>query len=66
MLSQEITQEIYDNSFYSVGFINSFSNESLPPQKINEITALGAGAASYLFINNLPLENMKLFTSKSA
>ena len=34
-------------------------------QKINEITALGAGAASYLFINNLPLENMNLFISQS-
>ena len=34
-------------------------------QKINEITALGAGAASYLFINNLPLENMDSFISQS-
>ena len=27
-------------------------------QEINEITALGVGAASYLYINDLPLENM--------
>ena len=27
-------------------------------QEINEITALGVGAASYLYINDLPIENM--------
>ena len=34
-------------------------------EKIKEITALGAGAAAYLFINNLPLENMNSFISQS-
>ena len=32
-----LSQEIYDSSSYPVGFINSFSNESFPPQKINEL-----------------------------
>ena len=34
-------------------------------QDINEITSLGAGAASYLFLNNLPLENMNSFITHS-
>ena len=46
-------------------FQSDIFDKKVTTQKINEITALGAGAASYLFINNLPLENMKLFTSKS-
>ena len=35
-------------------------------QKINEITALGAAAASYIFINNLTLETMNSFVSSSS
>ncbi len=34
-------------------------------QGITEITALGAGAASYLFLNNLPLKNMNSFITHS-
>ena len=34
-------------------------------QSINEITALGAGAASFLFLNNLPLKNMNSFITHS-
>ncbi len=34
-------------------------------QVISEITALGAGAASYLFLNNLPLKNMNSFITHS-
>jgi len=34
-------------------------------QGISEITALGAGAASYLFLNNLPLKNMNSFITHS-
>ena len=34
-------------------------------QDINEITALGAGAASFLFVNNLPLKNMNSFITHS-
>tara|TARA_B100001109_G_scaffold51528_1_gene41392 strand:+ start:989 stop:2455 length:1467 start_codon:yes stop_codon:yes gene_type:complete len=35
-------------------------------QEINEITALGAGAASYLFLNKMPFENMSNFITKSS
>ena len=34
-------------------------------QDINEITSLGAGAASFLYVNNLPLKNMKDFITQS-
>ena len=34
-------------------------------QEINEITALGAGAASYLYLNGLPLESMSDFITQS-
>ena len=46
-------------------FQSDIFNKKVTSQKINEITALGAGAAAYLFINNLPLENMNLFISQS-
>ena len=34
-------------------------------QKVNEITALGVGAASYIFQNNLPISTMSKIVSKS-
>ena len=46
-------------------FQSDIFDKKVTSQKINEITALGAGAAAYLFINNLPLENMNLFISQS-
>jgi glycerol kinase len=46
-------------------FQSDIFNKKVSSQKINEITALGAGAAGYLFINNLPLENMNSFISRS-
>ena len=35
-------------------------------QKINEITALGAAAAGYIFTNNLTLKTMDVFVSSSS
>ena len=46
-------------------FQSDIFDKRVTSQKINEITALGAGAAGYLFINNLPLENMNTFISHS-
>ena len=46
-------------------FQSDIFNKKVISQEINEITALGAGAASFLFINNLPLENMNTFISQS-
>ena len=46
-------------------FQSDIFNKKVISQEINEITALGAGAASFLFINNLPLENMNLFITQS-
>ena len=46
-------------------FQSDIFDKKVTSQKINEITALGVGAASYLFINNLPLENMNSFISQS-
>ena len=46
-------------------FQSDIFNKKLISQEINEITALGAGAASFLFINNLPLENMNSFITQS-
>ena len=46
-------------------FQSDIFNKKVISQEINEITALGAGAASFLFINNLPLDNMKSFVSQS-
>jgi len=46
-------------------FQSDIFDKKVTSQKINEITALGAGAAAYLFINNLPLENMNSFISQS-
>jgi len=41
-------------------------NKVVISQKINEITALGAAAASYIFTNNLTLETMESFVSSSS
>ena len=46
-------------------FQSDIFDKKVTSQKINEITALGAGAAAYLFINDLPLENMKTFITQS-
>ena len=46
-------------------FQSDIFNKKVFTQEINEITALGAGAASFLFINNLPLENMNSFITQS-
>ena len=46
-------------------FQSDIFDKKVTSQKINEITALGAGAAGYLFINNLPLENMNSFITQS-
>ena len=46
-------------------FQSDIFNKKVISQEINEITALGAGAASYLYINNLPLKNMASLISQS-
>jgi glycerol kinase len=46
-------------------FQSDIFNKKVISQEISEITALGAGAASFLFVNNLPLENMNSFITKS-
>src|SRR6056300_140250 len=46
-------------------FQSDIFDKKVTSQKINEITALGAGAAGYLFINSLPLENMNSFITQS-
>jgi len=46
-------------------FQSDIFQKKVNSQDINEITALGAGAASFLFINNLPLKNMKSFITHS-
>ena len=46
-------------------FQSDIFDKKIVTQEINEITALGVGAASYLFVNNLPLKNMNSFISKS-
>ena len=46
-------------------FQSDIFDKKIVTQEINEITALGVGAAGYLFVNNLPLKNMNSFISKS-
>ena len=46
-------------------FQSDIFEKKIVTQEINEITALGVGAAGYLFVNNLPLKNMNSFISKS-
>ena len=45
-------------------FQSDIFDKKIISQDTNEITALGAGAASYLFVNNLPL-NMSSFITQS-
>ena len=47
-------------------FQSDIFNKKVVSQKINEITALGVGAASYLYLNKLPFENMINFITKSS
>ena len=46
-------------------FQSDIFDKKIISQEINEITALGAGAASYLFLADLPLEKMADFISNS-
>ena len=46
-------------------FQSDIFDKKVKSQKIKEITALGVGAASYLFTNDLPFENMGNFISQS-
>ena len=46
-------------------FQSDIFNKKVISQELNEITALGAGAASYLYLNELPLENMSEFITQS-
>ena len=46
-------------------FQSDIFNKKVISQEINEITALGVGAASYLYFNKIPFENMKDFISQS-
>ena len=47
-------------------FQSDVFNKKVITQEINEITALGAGAASYLYLNELPLENMNKYITQSS
>jgi glycerol kinase len=47
-------------------FQSDIFNKKVITQEINEITALGAGAASYLYLNELPLENMNKYITQSS
>lgn len=47
-------------------FQSDIFNKKVISQQLNEITALGAGAASYLFLNELPLENMHEYITQSS
>ena len=46
-------------------FQSDIFDKKVITQEINEITALGAGAASYLYLNDLPLESMSDFITQS-
>jgi glycerol kinase len=46
-------------------FQSDIFDKKVITQEINEITALGAGAASFLFLNEMPIENMSNFITKS-
>jgi len=46
-------------------FQSDIFDKKVISQEINEITALGAGAASFLYINEMPFENMGNFITKS-
>ena len=47
-------------------FQSDIFNKKVISQELNEITALGAGAASYLFLNELPLDNMHEYITQSS
>ena len=47
-------------------FQSDIIDKKVVSQKINEITALGVGAASFLYLNKLPFENMRNFITKSS
>ena len=47
-------------------FQSDIFNKKVISQQLNEITALGAGAASYLYLNELPLENMNEYITQSS
>jgi len=46
-------------------FQSDIFNKKVISQQINEITALGAGAASFLHLKKLPLENMNEYITQS-
>jgi glycerol kinase len=46
-------------------FQSDIFDKKVISQEINEITALGAGAASFLYLNEMPFENMGNFITKS-
>ena len=46
-------------------FQSDILNKTIISQDINEITALGAGVASYIFIKNLNIESVGEFISTS-
>ena len=46
-------------------FQSDIFNKKVISQEINEITALGVGAASYMYFNEIPFENMKNFIRQS-
>lgn len=46
-------------------FQSDIFNKKVNSQQINEITALGVGAASYIYFNNLPLDTMGKFITNS-
>ena len=47
-------------------FQSDIFNKKVISQELNEITALGAGAASYLYLNELPLENMNEYITQAS
>ena len=46
-------------------FQSDIFDKKVISQEINEITALGVGAASFLHLNKMPVENMKAFITHS-
>ena len=46
-------------------FQSDIFDKKVVSQEINEITALGVGAASFLHMNKMPFENMKDFITQS-
>ena len=46
-------------------FQSDIFDKKVNSQQINEITALGVGAASYIYFNNLPLDKMGEFITNS-